>query len=112
MLKVIFHIDEIAKADLTLRNIGNILANLGEDNLKVELLANSDGVKLFIKPATQYVQLLTELATQGVIFNVCANTLNELGLSKESLLDLTTIVPSGIVELIKKQEIGYAYIKP
>lgn len=112
MLKVIFHIDEIAKAELTLKNIGNTIANLGEENLRVELVANSDAVKLFIKPATQYVQLLTELAIQGVIFNVCANTLNELGISKESLLDLITIVPSGVVELIKKQKIGYAYIKP
>ena len=45
MLKVIFHIDEMAKADIPLANISNTLENPGRDNVRVELLAYSEGVR-------------------------------------------------------------------
>jgi Uncharacterized conserved protein len=66
---------------------------------------------VFVKPATQHAQLLKELVAQGIVFSVRANALKGIGFSKESLPDFTTVVPAGVVELIKKQEEGCAYIK-
>lgn len=112
MYKVIFHVDEIGKANLTLKNTRNLIADLGEGNVQIEILANSEGIHMLAKPAAQYEALINELASKGVIFAACANTMKEFGITKEALLDLATVVPSGVGELVKRQAEGYAYIKP
>lgn len=112
MYKIIFHVDEIGKANLTLKNIKNIIADLGEENVRIELLANSEGIHMLMNPAVQYEAQIKELTSKKVTFAACANTMKEMGISKEALLDLAVIVPSGVGELVKKQAEGYAYIKP
>ena len=112
MYKTIFHVDEIGKAGLALKNIKNLLSELGESNVQVELLANSEGLHMLIKPAAQFEAQLRDLAAKKVIFSACANTMKEMGITKESLLDFTIVVPSGVGELVKKQSEGYSYIRP
>lgn len=112
MYKIIFHVDEINKAKLALKNIKNLMADLGDENVHIELLANSEGIKMLEKPAALYEALINELISRKVVFKACANTMKEMGISKESLLDSVQIVPSGVGELVKKQAEGFAYIKP
>lgn len=112
MYKVIFHVDEIEKANLALNNIKNIITDLGEKNIQIELLANSEGIYMLLKPTAQYADQIKDLTSKKVTFAVCANTMKTMGIAKESLLDSAVIVPSGVGELVKKQAEGYAYIKP
>jgi intracellular sulfur oxidation DsrE/DsrF family protein len=112
MYKTIFHVDEIGKAGLALKNIKNLLSELGESNVQVELLANSEGLHMLIKPAVQFEAQLRDLAAKKVVFSACANTMKEMGITKESLLDFAIVVPSGVGELVKKQSEGYSYIRP
>ena len=112
MYKIIFHVDEIGKANLAIKNIKNTMADLGDKNVQIELLANSEGIYMLIKPAAQYEAQIKELTANKVIFAACANTMKEMGIDKEALLDSVMIVPSGVGELVKKQAEGYTYIKP
>jgi len=55
------------------------------------------------------------LKTQGVRFQVCANTIKGRAVNLENDLydvDAEDIVPSGVAELAKLQGQGYTYIKP
>ena len=55
------------------------------------------------------------LKAQGVSFNVCANTVRGRKVDMESDLynvSQDDIVPSGVAEVAKLQQEGYAYIKP
>ena len=54
---------------------------------------------------------LENLHANGVIFAVCENTMNKMQISKDQLVPLSTTVDSGVSEVIRKQEAGYAYIK-
>lgn len=112
MYKVIFHVDEVAKANLALKNIRNMISDLGEGNVQIELLANSEGLHMLIKPAMQFESQIRELAAKKVVFSACANTMKEMGITKDELLDLAAVVPSGVGELAKKQAEGFSYIRP
>ena len=58
---------------------------------------------------------MTNLKTQHVAFNVCNNTLvgRKIDYSKD-LFEVfeDDIVPSGVAELSRLQQMGYTYIKP
>ena len=47
-----------------------------------------------------------------VRFCACANSLRSLGLRKEELLDFVEVVSAGVGEIVKKQAVGWAYIRP
>ena len=58
---------------------------------------------------------VTSLKSQNVDFNVCSNTLRGRKISYDKdLFDVfkEDIVPSGIAELSRLQQMGYTYIKP
>ena len=112
--KVIFHIDEMSKWKLLLANVSNMIDDMQEQTLIIEVLANSEAVKFFIKNDMNendynYVQ---RLINKNVLFSLCNNSLKSNKIEKETLLSGTTIVSSGVSELMLKQHEGYAYIKP
>lgn len=112
--KVVFHIDEPSKGrgEQVLMNITNLLNDLGDDNVSVELLANGGGVRSLLKEADGLSEQVEALARRGVRFVACQNSLDHLNLQKTELLELVDIVPAGVSELVKKQNAGWAYIRP
>ena len=109
--KVIFHIDEKPKAELVFKNIKNLIADLGLENLEVEMLANDEAVKLLLKDS-EHKQALEELAAQRVIFCACANSLRNFEIKEDQLLGFVNIVSAGVGEIVKKQAAGWLYIRP
>ena len=110
--RVVFHIDECNKGYLVLKNIENLIADLGEDNVEVELLANSEGIAVLFKTPGLHKEQIERLVVKGVRFAACANTLRQMGLTKDALFDPVEIVSSGVGELVKKQTLRWAYIRP
>ena len=111
---VVFHLDESSKgrADQVFRNIENLLDDLGENNVEVELVANGGGVKALINDPDSHAEQANHLAARGVLLTACANSLSQLEITRDALLEPVSIVPSGVGELVKKQMDGWAYIRP
>ncbi len=111
--KVIFHVDKssVAKWKLVLVNIENIITEFGND-IDIELLANAEGIGLLYKTPNHFKETIMRLSSMGVQFALCANSLKQQNLTKEFFLDMATVVPSGVGELVLKQSAGWAYIKP
>lgn len=113
ILKVIFHIDEMPKWGLLLANVRNLIEAKGEPPAELEVVANSEAVRLYEKErADSLLTSIGELSDQGVRFVACNNALKALGIKREQLLPGVSIVPAGVLELAEKQAEGYAYIKP
>ena len=56
---------------------------------------------------------VSDLASKGVEFRVCNNTLTARNINPDRLLMETKIVPSGVAEVAKLQALeGYVYLKP
>ena len=112
--RVVFHIDQCSKSkgNLVINDIKNLLADLGEENCKIELVANDQGVRTLLKTPNIHGEWVAALTARGVRFVACRNSLEALGLSEENLLDAVEVVPAGVGELVRKQTAGWAYIRP
>jgi intracellular sulfur oxidation DsrE/DsrF family protein len=113
MIKVIFHVDEMDKWNLTLHNVQNLMDAIKSKDFLIEVLANSEAVRFFIGSTEEGAhQRMTDLARTGVQFSACNNALNGYGIPKEQLPEYIQVVPAGVLHLAEKQHQGYAYIKP
>ena len=113
--KVVFHLDWEKEECLVmaLNNMSNLFKATSQQETSACVLANGAAVKLFQrKRAFEYALNIQTLSQKGVRFLVCHNSLNNLGISQEDLLAPCEIVKAGIVELIRLQAEGYAYVKP
>lgn len=120
--KVVYHINEDGGEDskaykAAMRNIQNHINAVGAENLDLKVVMHGNGVNL-LKSAKEDEQLQTLVASlkgQNVGFQVCNNTLEGRKISYgEDLYDVweEDIVPSGVAELSRLQQMGYTYIKP
>lgn len=112
--RVVFHVDEgnEARVGMALKNIENLMADLGEDNVQVELVTNGRGVSALVKTPNPHQAQIEALAAKGVRFTACANSLRQADITADALLGTVEVVPSGVGELVKKQVQGWAYIRP
>ena len=114
--KVVFEvaIDGAEKWQGALRNVENTRKELGAGT-KIEVVTHGKGVGMLLaKTSAENAELkakLDQLHAAGVVFAACENTMKREKLEKKDLVDLSTTVPSGVSEVIRKQEEGYAYIK-
>ena len=120
--KVVYHVNydggESDKAYIkALKNIQNHINAVGKENIEVKVVLHGDGVNM-LRDATKDLKLqgeVTNLKTQKVAFNVCANTLKGRKIDPDKdLFEVfkEDIVPSGVAELSYLQGKGYTYIKP
>jgi intracellular sulfur oxidation DsrE/DsrF family protein len=113
IVKTIFHIDEISKLGLLLKNVQNLTQAVELSGSQIEVLANSEAVKFYVATTQNAdMALMKELAHSGIRFAACNNALNGLGIQREQLAQFVEVVPVGVLELIERQAEGYAYIKP
>jgi intracellular sulfur oxidation DsrE/DsrF family protein len=128
--KVVYHVNyDNPKAQAgALRNIQNHINAVGAENLDIKVVMHGKGLTLLLTPdaaartklpsgnATDEIQAkISGLKDQGIDFEVCSNTLRGKKVDFESDLydvDKADIVPSGVAELARLQQMGYAYIKP
>jgi len=129
--KVVYHInyDNPKKQAGALRNIQNHINAVGAENLDLKVVLHGHGLALLLDPDSleklkkfknanatdEMVAKVDGLKSQGVQFNVCANTVR--GRKVDLNIDLhdvseKDIVPSGVAELAALQAKGYTYIKP
>jgi len=127
--KVVYHINDYdAKAQsAALKNIQNHINAVGAENLDLKVVLHGNGVSMVLEPeylaetkmkeanADDAMQASIQgLKQQGVDFQICANTLKGRQIPRDGLYDTTDadIVPSGVAELSRLQQMGYTYIKP
>ncbi len=82
------------------------------EEVEVEILANASGVKALKKKKLESKEAFENLLEKEVEIMICSNTFNNLGLNKEEMIEGCTLVTSGVGELTRKQQNGWAYIKP
>jgi hypothetical protein len=93
-----------------LNNINNLLSDLKD--VEVELVAYAQGVMLYLPDENPYQARIEALQEKGVDLLVCNNSLRSLNLKPADLLERVRVVPSGVGELVKKQQEGWIYIRP
>lgn len=114
--KIVYHFN---KSDETyqlavLNTIRNMLRKHGDDiNIVVSVMG--PGIHMLLKepgiPVIPAVRDQVEsLASYGVEFHACGNTLITLHKEEKDVLDFASVVEAGVSDLMELQQQGYAYI--
>ena len=117
VIKVVYHVNTgIDTAAAALNNIQNHLK--AAPNTKIVVVTHGPGIDFLLSDAKDskgrvFSGTVSDLASQGVEFRVCNNTLTDRKIDPGKLLMEASIVPSGVAEVARLQaQEGYAYIKP
>lgn len=109
---VLFALSSGDEADwhMTMANITNLLKGLAPDEVEVEVVAFGPGVVSVVKPSAVDAEIQALIA-KHVVFVACENAMRMRKVTKADLLEGVGTVPAGIVEIVKKQEAGWTYVK-
>ena len=77
---------------------------------EVEVVFFGAGLNMLRKTNTAYEERLKKLADSGVTLSACQNAMRLMNVKTEDLFPFASQVDSGIAELARKQEAGWAYI--
>jgi uncharacterized protein len=113
--RAVIHVDQEDDRvlNMALGNVANLLQAITGQEHEVVVLLNGPAVGLLTEArAMPFRDRIQSLAEQGVRFEVCNNALTRSGISRESLIPESQVIPAGIVALIALQEQGFAYVKP
>lgn len=112
VFKAVIHVnfDDAERQKHGLKNVTNMLNEVKEGD--IEVVCHGKGLSLLVKEKTPAADDVARLMQSGVKFAACENTMREKGIKKEELLPGITTVPSGAVEVVRKQQEGYGYFKP
>jgi intracellular sulfur oxidation DsrE/DsrF family protein len=94
----------------TIGNIKNI-QKIWPNNLQIEVVVHGKAIDFLVKDKTHLAKDIEALTKDGIQFSACENTMRKHGLDKSSILSFAQTVPSGVVEVISKQEQGWSYLK-
>lgn len=116
-VKAVYHINtDVNTVPAILNNIRNHLN--ADPTAKIVVTTHGAGINFLLQDAKdsqgrEFSGMVSDLASQGVDFRVCNNTLTQRHIDPGRLLMETKIVPSGVAETARLQaQEGYAYLKP
>jgi intracellular sulfur oxidation DsrE/DsrF family protein len=100
-----------AKWNLALSNAANIQKDLGMDEVDVEIVVYGPGIGM-LKAGSPVAPRVSSAVQNGVKVVACENTMAGMHLQKGDMLADIGYVPAGVVELMRKQQQGWAYVRP
>ncbi len=95
-------------------SVGALMRKYG-DNIHIVVTAIGPGIHILgknpLRPVPDIIkQRVSSLASYGVSFHACGNTMKSLGWTEKDMLDFADIVEIGADDLMLLQEQGYSYI--
>ena len=112
-MRVVMQISENQPAvwNLALNNIRNVQKELGAKNIEVEVVAYGPGLAMLRDDSTT-ANRVQEAMTTGVRFVACRNTMENQKVTEAQLIPGIGYAQAGVIQIIKRQSEGYAYLRP
>lgn len=105
--------NSVDKLNTALNNAMNAKHVFGPENVEVEIVVFGDGVNTLKYYAPIPIADKVELATkQGVRIVACEIAMRTHKLRPSDMLEDLRYVPSGVAELVVRQNEGWAYVRP
>jgi intracellular sulfur oxidation DsrE/DsrF family protein len=94
-----------------LANVENLQKAFGPQTTQIEVVCFGKGIDMLLNTDAPLAQRIAKDKMTGVEFAACQNTLRARKLALSDLLSSATTVDSGVAEIVRRQEAGWAYIK-
>ena len=99
------------KWNLALNNASNIQKDVGAGNVDIEIVVYGPGIGM-LKADSIAANRVNDVLAAGVKVVACENTMQAQKLSKADMMANVGYVSAGVVELMQRQQEGWAYIRP
>jgi intracellular sulfur oxidation DsrE/DsrF family protein len=111
--RVVFQVSDAdpAKWNLALNNARNVQAELGKENVMVEIVAYGPGLGM-LKADSKVEMRLAQALTDNVGLLACENTMVNTKTTKADMYPGISYVMAGVTHIMKRQREGWAYIRP
>lgn len=103
--------DDGKKWMAVLANIRNIQAELGKKNVAVAVVAIGSGLGM-LKADSIAANDVQDAMKAGVEFIACGNSMQAQHLTQDDLVDGVSIAKAGYVEIMRRQQAGWVYLRP
>lgn len=105
---------DLASTDTTVqaavfRQINNARAIVPD--MEIEVVFHGQAVLSMVKDSTHFADRIKAAREKGVTLAVCNNSLKRLKIDPSQIKVEGIVVPSAVVELIRKQSEGWSYLK-
>ena len=94
-----------------LNNVENLQKAFAPEPTEVEVVAHGKALPMLQRTNAAQSERMARIASAGVKFAACENTMRRMKVQKSDLLDFVVTVDSGVAEVVRKQEEGWAYLK-
>ena len=102
---------DAAKWNLALNNARNLQTDLGAGNVDIEIVAYGPGIGM-LKLDSPVGNRIGEAKDAGVKIMACENTMKAQKLARADMLNGIGYVDAGVVEIMQRQQEGWAYLRP
>ena len=111
--RVIFQVsdNDPVKWNLALNNARNVQADLGKENVQIEIVAYGPGLAM-MKGDSTVSGRLAEALDGGVGLIACENTMQNTKVARDDMYGGIGFVHAGVTHIMKRQKEGWAYIRP
>ena len=111
--KVVFQVSDAdpAKWNLALNNARNVQAELGKDNVQIEIVAYGPGLGM-LKRGSKVEGRLAQALDSSVGLIACENTMHNTKTTKADMYSGISYVKAGVTHIMKRQQEGWAYVRP
>jgi len=100
-----------ARWNLVLNNVKNLQDDLGADKVAIEIVAYGPGIGMlkFDAPTNSRV---SDAIKSGVAVQACENTMRNQKLVRADMHPAVSYVSAGVVQIIRRQQEGWSYLRP
>jgi len=111
--KVVFQVSDAdpAKWNLALNNARNVQQDLGKNNVQIEIVAYGPGLGM-LKADSKVADRLAQALDDDVGLLACENTMTSTHVSRDQMYGGIAYVKAGVTHIMKRQQEGWAYIRP
>jgi uncharacterized protein len=111
--RVVFQVsdNDPAKWNLALNNAKNVQVDLGKENVQIEIVAYGPGLAM-LKAESPVAARLAGALDDNVGLIACENTMQNNKVSRDEMYGGIAFVQAGVTHIMKRQQEGWAYIRP
>lgn len=89
----------------------NDLRSAFKDDVQIEVVFLGDALAALQKTDTELQAALNKAAESGIVLAACQSSMRTRNVTSQDLFPFAAEVPSGLAEVVLRQEEGYSYVK-
>lgn len=110
-MRTVFHVSTPEDVRTVVAKVRNLLADETVEMDSVAVVLDRGEAIARLHADSDLADDLRDLLAEGVALKACSNAAQHPAVSKADLLEDVEVVSSGVGELIRLQDAGYAYIR-